>query len=97
MSAIYKYLIRPYFLYRKYRKYGDGYFFPLFGEIAQYSHNVQKYQDSEYSFKHYFDNRKPEDNRIFVSNIGNLKLNNILLIIKIDYNKNRTICQNQLS
>ncbi|EAR85868.3 cytochrome P450 family monooxygenase (macronuclear) [Tetrahymena thermophila SB210] len=76
MSILYKYLVKPYSLYRKYKKYGDGYFFPLFGEAAEYYQNLQKHQDCEYSFKHYFDKRKPEDNRIIVSNMGtSVKIN----------------------
>ncbi|KAL4510608.1 hypothetical protein ABPG72_004762 [Tetrahymena utriculariae] len=70
MSIIYKYLVRPYPLYRKYKKYGDGYFFPFVRETAEYEQNKQQHQDCEYSFKHYFDKRKLEDNRKNVSNMG---------------------------
>lgn len=45
-------VIIPYFKFLKYKKYGDGRFVPLLGELVEIKEAIKKYEDVDYFVSH---------------------------------------------
>ncbi|KAL4446418.1 hypothetical protein ABPG74_001159 [Tetrahymena malaccensis] len=70
----YYYLIKPFKIFNRYKKYGEGFFFPLIGEFILQNSCLEKFGDVDYIYKHINDN-PANQKKMFVENIGkNIKI-----------------------
>lgn len=63
---LYKHLIFPYILYKRYIKYGKGEFYPFIGVFYGAIKRVKAFKDVDHHLKHMYDDGK--DHKIFVEN-----------------------------
>lgn len=83
---LYRHVLYPYFLYRRYLKYGKGEFYPFLGVFYGATRRVKKYKDVDHHLKHMFENGG-EENKYFVENNST---NVIIKLADVEYIKEFT-------
>jgi len=66
-----KFIVEPYLRYREYRKYGNGNFIPLFGEILNFYEAAKNHGNESYNLEHRLDNDLNQ--KIYVTNLSKLE------------------------
>lgn len=66
LYIIYKHVIYPYVLYKRYLKFGKGEFYPFLGVFYGAIKRVKQFKDVDHHLKHMYDDGK--DHKIYVEN-----------------------------